>query len=183
MKGACPRARQGFSLLELLLALMVGSLVLALTLRLVSALTVAARQVEHAGQLTMQQANGMRWLQMHVRAARIPVKERPFVGTPVAVAFDVGTTNRRSQLARRRVQVMVEQDALTALVDGGRRVVIRRNVGDLAVDYLVSRGLSSRWLREWSSDRGLPVALRFRIRSVVPATSVDTVLVTIGVTL
>jgi len=47
----------------------------------------------------------------------------------------------------------------------------------------VSRGLSSLWLSEWSSDRGLPVALRFRMRNVAPATTIDTVLVTVGVTL
>lgn len=183
MKRACPLARRGYSLMELLVALIIGSLVLTLALRLVSVLTVAAREVEDAGELTMQRANGTRWLQMHLRAASVPVKDRPFVGTPDAVVFDVATTNRRLRLARRRVVVMVEHDALCALVDGVRRVVIRRNVRDLAVDYLVSRGLSSLWLSEWSSDRGLPVALRFRIRSIVPATAIDTVLVAVGVTL
>ena len=183
MKRAFRFTRRGFSLFELLIALMIGSLVLTLALRLVSALTVAARQVERAGQLAMQQANGIRWLQMHLRAASVPVKDRPFVGTPRTVAFDVAAAKRRSPQSRRRVVVMVEHDTLSALVDGERRVVIRRNVRDLAVDYLVSRGLSSLWLSEWSSDRGLPVALRFRMRKVAPATTIDTVLVTVGVTL
>lgn len=183
MMGDRRHSRRGFSLVELLIALAVGAMVMMLCARLAGAITGAVRRVDNAGQVTMLQANGLRWLQLRLRAARLPEKERPFLGTPRTVVFDALAASVGAPQAPTRVELSVQQDEMSGLVDGSRRIVLRRNVRHLEIDYLISRGLNALWLPEWSSDRGLPLAIRFRMWRLAPPSKVDTVLVTVGVIL
>ena len=156
----------GFSLIELVVALAIGTLVVLLAHQVFAVLVEQGRTLIRAREALDRTANARRWL----RAAFLSLD----VGTDTALVFD-GHRDRvtfttwlltvDALFARRSVTLAKREDRLIATSAPGDTIVLGSLVDDVAFDYLLEPGADARWVRDWVSPQSAPVAVRLRVRS------------------
>jgi prepilin-type N-terminal cleavage/methylation domain-containing protein len=162
-----PRSRrQGFTLIEILIALAIGGLVVLLTHSLFSAVAERVSTLLETRAALDREANARRWL-----AATFLSLD---VGTDTAIGFD-GRADRAAFSAwlltadgwfTRRAVTLARQDGrLVATLASGEEIVLHDHVIDVAFDYLLEPGADARWVRKWVSLVSAPLAVRLRVRS------------------
>jgi len=166
------RSDRGFTLIEIIVALTIGSLVIVTAHRIFGAVTDGTKIVSHARESLDRTANARRWLK-----ATFLSLEPPFEGRTDHVSFTSwqlvtgGWFEPRSiQLFQRGSQVVAEgSPEPLALLDGATGV---------AFDYLLEPGAETKWVREWISPVSAPLAVRLRITRCgkLDAACVDTLL-------
>ena len=154
--------RRGFSLVELMVAMVVASLVVILARAIfasavdgIERLTDAARQMEN-------QRLGMRWLESALLSLEVGPRGSDFEGGPDRLSFSGWTMREHGWLERERIEVEVKAGNLVAVTEHGQQV-IQPEVQSVTFDYLLEPGLDSRWVTRWISPMSAPLAVRVRV--------------------
>lgn len=185
--------RAGFTLIEVLVALVVASLVVLLAHRTYGEVAgLSGRIAEH--RLAHDRAmNARRLLAAAFGSLDVAVAQNAgFEGREGKVTFTSWRADAAGTWRRVRVQVLLiaPQDAdsarlvavLTPVVPhgaaAGDTLVLDPSATGLALDYLLDFGADAAWVRQWLSPVSAPVGVRLRIGRA--GGGVDTLLFAIG---
>ncbi|MGH7528904.1 MAG: PulJ/GspJ family protein [Gemmatimonadales bacterium] len=161
----------GFTLIEILVALTIASLVVAAAHRIFSGVADGAKSIGVAREELDRSANARRWLK-----ATFLSLEPPFEGRADRVSFTAWQLGAGGWLEPHPIELRREGDRLTAHRTAAP-LVLFEGVGDLAFDYLLDPGANSKWVREWISPVSAPLAVRLRLgRGTGEGRRVDTLL-------
>ncbi|MGH7675111.1 MAG: prepilin-type N-terminal cleavage/methylation domain-containing protein, partial [Gemmatimonadales bacterium] len=177
--------RGGFTLLEVLVALTLGSLVVLMAHRLFTGVTDGAARLAEARGALDREANGRRLLAAIVGSIDIG---RPgagdFGGEPHGAGFSTWYQSPEGWLEPRRVTLALSGGVLVLRGLGDEAIRLVDSVTALDLDYLLDYGAGESWVRRWSSTVSAPVAVRVRIARTGDgrreAGEVDTLLLIVG---
>lgn len=170
------RRRQGFTLLEVVVALALAGLVALLVQRLFQATAETSQSLRAAAEGLSQEGNGRRVIETLLGSLHVSSSETEFRGGPTRIEFAAWSRQPDGWLQRGRRAVFASGGALVAETDG-QTLVLLRDVRRLQVDYLLSPGANEAWARSWQSPSSAPIAIRLRLER---SASVDTMLVLVG---
>ncbi len=185
---SCPR-KSGFTLIEVLLALTLGSLVVLLAHRVFTGVADGAARLTEARTTLDRAANARRWLEAAFGSLDVGGSGGPFLGHADRVEFGSWQLTPQGWLTRRRIALERRADLVIAALGTTDSIVLADSVTDLQFDYLLDPGdagggvpggmpgANARFVREWISPVSAPVAVRLR---VAHRSKVDTVLVVVG---
>ena len=173
--------QRGFTILELLLALALASLVL-LTAGgvLTTTMSAAAELRAHRARLDGRM-NAARWLHAAFRSAESgPERSTGFDGRRSAVRFTTRLETPDGWYEPRFVVLRLDRHRLTASLDSSETLILADSVAALSFDYLLETGLEARWAHEWVSAVTAPLAVRVRWTWMGAGGRTDTLLFIIG---
>jgi len=170
---SCSQA--GFTLIEVLVALAVGSLVILAAQRIFLGVGDSSKAITTARENLDREANARRWL----KSAFLSL-EPPFEGRIDRMSFTSRQLSSGEWFEPRVITVSRAGDRLVA-ENGGGTLVLRAGVTGVAFDYLLEPGADSKWVREWISPVSAPLGVRLRIAGCgrADAGCVDTLLILI----
>jgi len=179
------QARAGFTLLEVLVALALGSLVVLLAHRIFTGVTDGSARLAEARAALDREANARRLLVAIVGSIDIG---RPgtgdFGGKPHGATFSTWYQSPAGWLEPRRVTLTLGGDAVFLHGLAEEPIRLADSVATLDLDYLLDYGAGEAWVRTWSSTVSAPVAVRLRVRYTGHGTRdtghVDTLLLIVG---
>jgi prepilin-type N-terminal cleavage/methylation domain-containing protein len=167
---------RGFTLVELLVALTVGSLVVLLAHR------TFAMAADLAGRVAAQRAahdraiNARRFLARAFESLEvgIPPNNGGFYGTESEVRYTSWLRAPDDTLRRHAVRIAATADGVVALVAPIRAgfafapdtVRLFPGAREVAFDYLLDFGADEAWVRAWESPVSAPLAVRLRVANV-----------------
>ncbi|MGH7676107.1 MAG: PulJ/GspJ family protein [Gemmatimonadales bacterium] len=177
--------RGGFTLLEVMVALALGSLVVLLAHRIFTGVTDGSARLADARAALAREANARRLLVAVVGSIDVG---RPgagdFRGEPHGATFSTWYQSPAGWLEPRRVTLALGGDALVLGGLADEPVLLANSVTALDLDYLLDYGAGEAWVRTWSSTVSAPVAVRLRITTAGDgrreAAGVDTLLLIVG---
>lgn len=190
-----PRGRDGFTLVEVLVALTLGALVVLLAHRLFTGVADGAVRLDDVRRALDREANARRWLAATFGSLDVGEGSGGFAGRPSAAEFASWQLVPEGWFARRRITLARQDSRLVAVIAPNDSVILAESVAHLELDYLLdvldgggdgtgAPGERATFVREWISPVSAPVAVRLRIayegRGTGDAGRVDTLLVLIG---
>jgi prepilin-type N-terminal cleavage/methylation domain-containing protein len=162
-------ARPGFTLLEVVIALALGGVVLLGAHSLLDALADEARRLPQDAAVGDRDENGERLLRALVGRLEVGTSEvAQFSGDPTAARFTTWCDVPSGWLERCDVVLAIEsaeglgpdEHALVAYhPDGGRTVLIRRDVQADGLRYLNTAANGGEWFRTWGRGITAPIAI------------------------
>ena len=182
--------KQGFTLIEVMVAMVLGALVVLLAHRLFTGVADGATRLTESRRSLDHEVNARRWLVAAFGSLDAGQSDGSFDGHADRVEFASWQLTPAGWFSRRRITVAHNGSRLLALLTPADTVVLSDSVSDLQLDYLLdvdSEGQSdstpgapgerARFVREWISAVSAPIAIRLRI---VRRAAVDTILVIVG---
>ncbi len=158
--------RRGFTLVELMVALILTALVALLAHRTFAVAVTGVRQLREARRQLDRASNAGRWLGAAFLSLELGQEgDGPFEGTHEELRFTTWLPVPGGWLERRTVRLRRRGAEFVAAVDGATPVVLAQYVTDVSIDYLLEPGANTRWASAWSSPVSAPIAIRLRIRS------------------
>ena len=151
------RKRAGFTLIEVLVALTIASVVIIAAHQVFSGVADGSKAVASAREALDRRSNGRRWL----KAAFLSL-EPPFDGRANRMSFTAWQETPGGWFAPKSVVVALEKDRLIASA-ADQSIELREGTTDVAFDYLLEPGADTKWVREWISPVSAPLAIRLRI--------------------
>jgi prepilin-type N-terminal cleavage/methylation domain-containing protein len=180
-RPVAPSARRGFTLMEVIAALTLLAVVIALAHRVVSVTTKGARALRETRVDLDREANGRRWLNLAFRSLEAGGTAGDFDGRPDRLGFTAWMPTAQGWPERTRLNLGVVDGRLEARPVGATPVILREGVASLALDYLLEPGANTRWVRTWISPVSAPVVVRFRVEIVESGNvSIDTLVLLVG---
>ena len=188
--GCGLQAANGFTLMEVLLALTIGSLVVLLAHRLYTGVADGAARLIAARTTLDREANARRWLEYAFGALDVGGSGGPFLGRADRVEFGSWQLAPQGWLTRRRIVLERHGGRVMAALGPSNSIALADSVTDLQFDYLLEPGdgageatgampgANARFVREWISPVSAPVAVRIRI--VVAGSAMETLLLIVG---
>jgi prepilin-type N-terminal cleavage/methylation domain-containing protein len=171
------RRRHGFTVLELMVALTVGSILIVLTHSILGTATMSAEVVAATSHHRDREFNGRRWLRAAFGSLAAPSDESPFIGLRESMTFSASIRNAGGWLAPDRLHLQLRNNSLIASGTSKDTLVLADSIQAMAMDYLLYPGAESRWTREWISRIKAPLAVRLRLVGMHPSRDrVDTLL-------
>ena len=157
------RGSGGFTLIEMLVALVVTGLTLLLAYQIFGATADAGRQLEGARAALNREQNAHRWLTtvfLDLDVGSAP--DVGFEGSPERVAF--GSWLPTAFGWDERSPVVLEWSEGRLIARGrSRTLVLADSVVAVGFDYLLEPGANTRWVGSWSSPVSAPLAVRVRV--------------------
>ncbi len=172
--------RAGFTLIEVLVALVVASLVVLLAHRTYGEVAgLSGRIAEH--RLAHDRAmNARRLLAAAFGSLDISTRrDGGFDGRETAARFTAWVPGLDGRSQRRRVWVYLAEAGLEATV-GTDTLLLVPDARAVAFDYLLDYGADAAWVHGWSSPASAPLAVRMRVTRGESGGAVDTLLFVIG---
>ena len=148
--------RAGFTLVEVLVALTIGSVVVLVAHQLFAAVAREGKSLTEARVTLDRASNARRWLTAAFLSSG-------FEGRADHVAFGAWLLTPDGWFERRDVSLGLSTGRLLATAPPNQTLALMDNVQDLALDYLLEPGLDARWVREWVSPVSAPLAIRMRV--------------------
>lgn len=183
-KSLLRNGRTGLTLVELLGGLAVGGVVLALAVRMFTVLSLSLIRLDDAASRDAERWNSVRQLAELLRRAAVPNDSQPFVGLRSSFTFDFHRVAEGAEPVAEHVGVNLDTAGNLVTRTRAASSLLRSRVEHFEVDYLISRGLESRWHESWVSVAELPSAVRLRLtRRASTKAIVDTILLAVGVRL
>ncbi|MGH7537682.1 MAG: PulJ/GspJ family protein [Gemmatimonadales bacterium] len=189
--GALTPRDAGFTLIEVLVALTVGSLVVLFAHRLFNGVADGTRRLADARQALDRESNARRWLAEAFGSLVVGEAGGAFAGRADRVEFGSWQLTREGWLVRRRIGIELRERRLVADVGAGDSVVLADSVKEIRFYYLLDPGATpsaqeldampgerAAFVREWISPVSAPLAVRMRIARA--AGMVDTLLLIVG---
>ena len=170
------RRNDGFTLIEVVVALAIGGVLLLIASQVFSGVTSTTRELNVARTALDRQVNAERWLASVFLSVEAGQDAGGFAGHPNYAEFSAWIRAPDGWYARHRIAVEICQDRLMA-ISNSDSIVLADSVRGLDLDYLLEPGADARWAREWVSPVTAPLAIRLRIRR---ASRADTLLFVIG---
>jgi len=151
------RRRLGFTLIEVMVALVIAGIVIVAAHRIFTGVADGARAVGVARENLDRSANARRWLK-----ATFLSLEPPFEGRADRVSFSSWQLVPGDWFEQTPTQLVQDEHRLlgTTWADSLR---LADSVTDVAFDYLLDPGAETKWVREWISPVSAPIAVRLRI--------------------
>jgi prepilin-type N-terminal cleavage/methylation domain-containing protein len=157
-------SRRGFTLIEVIVALTIGTFVVVVAQRLFAAVGDGGRELLAARTALDREANARRWLAATFLSLDVGLEgARSFDGHRGQVTFSSWLQTEGGWLAPRRITLAVDSARLVARVTPGATVTLADSVTDVGFDYLLEPGSDAHWVREWISTVSAPLAVRVRI--------------------
>jgi prepilin-type N-terminal cleavage/methylation domain-containing protein len=157
------RSRAGFTLIELVVALLVVGMVLLLTHQVFTVVTEGARAIEASRTALDREANARRWLESAWLSLEVGGEAGGFEGHRTQAEFGTWLLTPGGWFTRARVRLDVADGDFVART-GGRTLVLADAVREVSFDYLLTPGAESHWVGEWISPASAPLAVRVRVR-------------------
>jgi prepilin-type N-terminal cleavage/methylation domain-containing protein len=171
--------RRGFTLVELMVALVVTALVTLLAHGAFAVAIDGARELRRVRIGEDRTHNAERWLAAAFLSLEVGQQgASSFEGQRDRIHFTSWLVTSSGWMERADVRLGLSGTALIARVGGAAPVVLADSVRAVAFDYLLEPGADSRWAAEWVSPVSAPIAVRLRLESAGPAGAIraDTVL-------
>lgn len=162
------RADAGFTLLEVMVALVISALVLLGARALLQQVGGVGEDVAAASAVADAEANAERRLRDWMARVEVPfdtssTRDPGFVGTAEGARFTTWCEVPDGWLERCRASlglIEVGGDHVLALsAEGGETIPVRRGFAEGTLLYLVDAGRGGRWLAGWQSDVSPPLAV------------------------
>lgn len=172
--------------MEVMVALLVGSLVVMLADGTFVAVGDAGRTLANAREAIDREANAHRWLAATFRSISVgAVGDVPFSGDADHLRCTAWLMTPGGWFRPTVVTLTVRAHQLRGEMFPRSEVVLADSVAAVRFDYLLERGADTRWAPGWTSPQSPPLAVRVRVlrvrSNVVPAQVVaDTLLLEIG---
>ena len=147
----------GFTLIEVIVALTIASLVIVAAYQIFSGVADGARAIAAARESLDRSANGRRWLKSTFLSL-----EPPFEGRLDRSSFMSWELVPGGWFEPQSITLRLDGDRLVAHANGST-VVLGTGVTDVAFDYLLEPGADTKWVSEWMSPVSAPIAVRLRI--------------------
>jgi prepilin-type N-terminal cleavage/methylation domain-containing protein len=155
--------RRGFTLIEVLVAVAITSLVALLAHQLFTAVVDGSTKLTN-GRLTLdRQRNAHRYLRNAFASLDISQGAGSFEGHPDRVTFTAWQQTADGWFERSRIDLLQESGRWLAVTSGEDKVVLADSVLSVRLDYLLQTGTASRWVGEWVSPATAPLGVRTRI--------------------
>lgn len=174
--------RAGFTLFELMVGLAVIGLVLLVAHAILSEAAASGARLGAEAERLAARGRAVEWLRGAVGSLQVgQAEDDSFDGFSDSVAFSSRLETALGWSELRRVGLAVSGRRLLARLDGGDSVVLADSVVGLQVQYLLTTGAESEWLRGWRSPATAPLALRLIVgRAGSGPPRADTLLLRVG---
>ena len=164
------RSGRGFTLVEVLVATVVASIVVLAARGLYDALTSHLERVARVALEADTQANGERMLRQVVRDVEAHIDaDSSFVGDASSASFVSSCQSAWGWLERRHATLSVVDSARWSLVvircAPQDSAIVLRVSGPVALRYLTSEEEGSAWVESWSAGRMPPRAIGIQTAS------------------
>jgi hypothetical protein len=171
------RNRVGFTLIEIIVALMLSSLTVMIGQAVFSSSGDMGERLLRAGAGATRHANVGRFLDAAVSNLDFDgtAVER-VAGTSDTVAFTTWMIEPDGSWARQAITLFMRDDSL--FVHSAGDLLLDADATGFEIDYLPAVGAKVAWLRAWDSPVAVPIAIRLRVRHTSAA--VDTMLLVVG---
>ena len=163
------RTRRGFTLLEVIVAIAVGSLVVLGARAMLVVVADGGEATRKAAREADQAANAERVLRRLVADLEVGTAESArFAGAPSEARFSTWCPAAGGWIERCRATLAIETDAdgvglvaTLSAVDGstGDRLELRSGLDDAQLLYLSDAALGGRWFRVWGEGITAPLAI------------------------
>ncbi len=174
------KARDGFTLIEVLVALTLSALTVLLVHRIYRSVAGGVRQVLAHRAALDRKLNAERWLTETLRSVAVGLDgDLPFNGQADRLECTAFVRVADGWVERTRVVLSLEDSRLLART-ATSEIVLADDLESGAIDYLVEPGLASRWVRSWQSPVSAPAAIRLRLVPEARGSPADTLVVLIG---
>ena len=154
--------RRGFTLIEVLIALTIGSLVVLLAHQVFAAVTESARRLETARTRQVTERLALRWMEAAMLSLEAGGKAGPFEGHSDRMRFTTWLRQPGGWMESRAVELSVRDSSLVA-VWPGESMALQSDVRRVEFDYLLEPGAESQWVQVWVSPVSAPLAIRLRL--------------------
>ncbi len=149
--------RQGFTLIEVMVAMAIAGLVILAAHRIFTGVADGAHAVAAARARLDRSANARRWLK-----ATFLSLEPPFEGRANRASFTSWQLVPGGWFEQTPTQLVQDGGRFLGM-SGGEPLQLADSVSDVAFDYLLDPGADTKWVREWVSPVSAPLAVRLRI--------------------
>jgi prepilin-type N-terminal cleavage/methylation domain-containing protein len=160
------RGNRGFTLVELMIALMIAGLVVLLAHEIFSSATDGIRQLSISGKHLEAEQLGERWLASAMLSIETGGPAGEFAGDPDHLSFSTWLMTPYGWFERRQVSIALKSGTLRAISSPGDESLFD-GVRQVSFDYLLEPGLNSRWVNDWVSPVSAPLAVRIRMDRMV----------------
>jgi prepilin-type N-terminal cleavage/methylation domain-containing protein len=170
--------RNGFTLIEVMVALTLSAAVVLLAHRLLAGVLDGTQRGATARTALDREMNARRWLVEAFGSLDIggsPGTATGFVGRRQSVEFTAWQRASSGSLVRTRMTLACSGDTLW--LRGMHSIPLVMSARAVDLDYLLEPGASAVWVREWISPVSAPLAVRLRIDR---GSAVDTLLFLVG---
>lgn len=169
--------QHGFTLVEVMVALLVASVAVAMVQRAFQMLTSSVVALEDHQRRDSQRAEARRWLVEALGSVEAGIDSAsPFDGQSSQLRGTTWLMGERGWPERMTVELGLRGMVLQ-LRSRDRTIEITDSVRTVEFDYLLTTGLESRWVSQWTSPISPPLAIRVR---VTRNRGIDTTLVLVG---
>jgi prepilin-type N-terminal cleavage/methylation domain-containing protein len=156
--------RRGFTLVEVLVAVVLTGMVAVLAHQVFGAAVDGSRSLRQARLELDRRGNGHQFLQSTFLSLEIGIDSAgPFVGHGDRVRFSSWLPTADGWLERRTVELRLSGERLIASAPPELEVELARGVTAVEFDYLLEPGAESKWVREWESAVSAPLAVRLHV--------------------
>jgi prepilin-type N-terminal cleavage/methylation domain-containing protein len=171
--------RAGFTLVEVMVAMVVAALAISTAAAVFTATTDGVGDLVSHSEGWMRESNGRRWLAQTIGGMEVANEASGgFDGTARRLSFRSRSWVRFGWIEWGRAMIVYGDGRLSASIAGEDAIVIADSLVDASFDYLLEYGWDSPWATEWRSERNAPLAVRLRLRR--PDDSADTLLFYVG---
>jgi prepilin-type N-terminal cleavage/methylation domain-containing protein len=156
----------GFTLIEVLVALVLTGTVALLAHQLFAAAVDASRRLEAARRRLDREGNTRDFLRDALLALEVGADSAgAFEGEPRRLQFSAWLPTSDGWDERRTVALALEGGRWTAALgdEPGTRLVLADSVRSVGLDYLLEPGADAHWVMDWHSPVSAPLAVRVRL--------------------
>jgi len=169
---------RGFTLVEVMVALLLAGLTITLAYRTFGTVTDSEQRLVRAARIDTRRANARRWLSDVFEGIEVrPTEAMGFSGRESRMQFRSWMLTPDGWTEPRTVVLEATERAL--VVTGQHRDLVLFDSVETRFDYLVHYGVDSPWLYRWQSQVSPPLAVRIRMRRL-PGGPADTLVFVVG---
>jgi prepilin-type N-terminal cleavage/methylation domain-containing protein len=155
---------RGFTLVEVLVAVMITGIVAILAYQLFGAAADQNRRLHEARSELDRSSNGYRFLAAAFLSVDVALdRAGPFLGHEQRVQFPAWIPTSDGWLERQTVTLYLEGDRWIATASPEQTLELARGVTYLRFEYLLEPGSESKWVRGWESEVSAPLAVRIQV--------------------
>ena len=154
----------GFTLVEVMVAVLLSASVALLAHRLFGAAVDAGGRLREGRLALDSRANAGQFLRSAFLSLEIGTEgAEGFAGARGRVRFSTWLPTADGWIERRTVELRRDGNRWIAAAPAGAPIELAAGVTDLQFDYLLEPGAESRWVSAWESAVSAPLAVRVRV--------------------
>jgi prepilin-type N-terminal cleavage/methylation domain-containing protein len=156
------RRAKGFTLVEVLIALLVASMMALLAHGIFSAAVAGSERLQSARRSLDREQGRHRLLTAAFLSTEIGTEGAAFDGRPQQMSFSAWMPTADGWFELSRLDLTVKDGRLVMAMPPKPPLVLLDSVASGRFDYLLELGADSRWVQEWVSPVSAPLAVRLR---------------------